>query len=152
MSDAAVRIRRATRADVDAVAPLFDAYRQFYEKAPDLAGARAFLRARLERDESAVYVAEDGRGAAVGFTQLYPSFSSGSLAAIWVLNDLFVTPSARRTGAGRALLRAATEHARATGAIRLTLMTAHSNAKAQALYESEGWVLDREFRTYTRAV
>ncbi|MEA3246183.1 MAG: GNAT family N-acetyltransferase [Gemmatimonadota bacterium] len=152
MTGHVVAVRRATPADVDSIAPLFDAYRQFYENAPDLAGARVFLRDRLERGESVVLVAEAGNGVAVGFTQLYPSFSSNSLAAIWVLNDLFVDPAARRTGAGRALLRAAADHARATGAVRLTLMTAHANATAQALYESEGWVLDREFRTYTLAV
>lgn len=152
MTSPAATIRRATIADVDAVAPLFDAYRQFYEQAPDLAGARAFLAERLRRDQSVVFLAFDASENPVGFTQLYPSFSSGSLGAIWVLNDLFVDPAARRTGAGRALLRAAVDHARASGAIRLTLMTAHTNVNAQTLYESEGWVLDREFRTYTFAV
>jgi GNAT superfamily N-acetyltransferase len=50
----------------------------------------------------------------LGFVQLFPSFSSVRAAAIFVLNDLFVLPSARRIGVGAQLLRAAAEKARST--------------------------------------
>ena len=65
-----VHIRPATPADADTIAPLLDAYRQFYEQAPDLAGARAFIAERLEREESVILLAMDGAQAAVGFCQL----------------------------------------------------------------------------------
>jgi ribosomal protein S18 acetylase RimI-like enzyme len=45
-----VTFRRATAAD--ALAPLFDGYRRFYEHASDLEGGRRFVRARLEAGES----------------------------------------------------------------------------------------------------
>jgi len=132
---------------VDLVAPLFDAYRQFYGQPPDLDGARRFLVERLERSESVIFaVVEDGR--ALGFTQLYPSFSSVSLMPIWNLNDLFVTDDARRRGVGARLLRAARDHALGTGAVRLALSTAVTNTKAQALYERDGWRRDTEFLHY----
>ena len=63
-----------------------------------------------------ILCAVDG-GKIVGFAQLYPSFSSVSLRPIRILNDLFVDPDHRRSGAGRALLDAARDHARQTGAI-----------------------------------
>ena len=86
--------------------------------------------------------------AAIGFTQLYPSFSSGALARIFVLNDLFVMPDARRRGAGFALLQAAAEFGRRIGAVRLVLATELSNTTAQRLYECAGWNRDTMFCSY----
>jgi ribosomal protein S18 acetylase RimI-like enzyme len=148
----AVHIRLATPADVDAIAPLFDAYRQFYEQAPDRAGARAFIAQRLEREESVVLLALDASGAAIGFCQLYPAFCSVEAAPIYTLYDLFVEPGARKTGAGRSLMIAAEATARADGKARMDLTTAHTNTAAQSLYESLGWVQDTVFRAYTRRI
>jgi GNAT superfamily N-acetyltransferase len=147
-------VKRAAVADLDAVAPLFDAYRQFYGQRSDLAAARAFLDARLRREESVIFLAVDGeRGnEALGFTQLYPSFSSVSVRRLWVLNDLFVRPGIRRGGVGRRLLERAREWAIETDAKGLTLATAVSNAAAKALYESCGWRRDDEFEHYVLLV
>lgn len=90
-------VRQAVLADLEALAPLFDGYRQFYGQPSDISAAHAFLRARFEHGESFVFIALDG-DTPVGFTQLYPSFSSVSLARIFVLNDLFVHECARRKG------------------------------------------------------
>lgn len=147
-----LHIRPATTTDADTIAPLFDAYRQFYEQAPDLAGARAFIAERLEREESVILMALDGTQTAVGFCQLYPTFCSVEAAPIYTLYDLFVSLAARRTGAGRALLKAARDHARAEGKVRMDLTTAHTNTTAQALYESLGWVQDTVFRAYSQRV
>jgi ribosomal protein S18 acetylase RimI-like enzyme len=106
-----VTIRRADVEDLDLVAPLFDTYRRFYGMTGDPEAARRFLRERIERNESVVFVASEN-GNAVGFTQLYPSFSSGAMARIFILNDLFVAPEARRFGVGSALLRKAAEFGR----------------------------------------
>lgn len=141
-------IERATVSDVELVAPLFDAYRQFYGRSGDLDLARRFLRERLEKHESIVLIARANDGAAAGFTQLYPSFSSVSAARTYVLNDLFVVPSMRRRGAATALLRAAADFARSYGAVRLTLSTAITNTTAQAVYEAEGWQRDTVFYVY----
>lgn len=141
-----VTIRRAVREDLEALAPLFDAYRQFYEQPPDPPAAERFLSDRLSRDDSVVLVAEVG-GSVVGFTQLYPLFSSISLGRVYVLNDLFVRPAARRNGVGADLLEAARVYAETAGAHYLELSTAVDNP-AQRLYEACGWVADREFLHY----
>jgi GNAT superfamily N-acetyltransferase len=147
-----VVVRQATIFDLEMVAPMFDAYRQFYRKQGDLELARRFLRERFEHGESIIFVAvrEDGCGA--GFTQLYPSFSSASAARILILNDLFVVPEARRKRVGALLLSAAARYGQAVGAVRLTLTTEVTNASAQALYEREGWVRQEDFYTYNLAI
>ena len=142
-----MQVKRATISDLDEAAPLFDAYRQFYGQRSDVAAARAFLDERLRRDESVIFLAvEDSE--ALGFTQLYPSFSSVSLKRLWVLNDLFVGPTVRRGGVGRRLLDRAREWAIETRAKGLVLATAVDNSKARALYESCGWKRDDEFQHY----
>jgi GNAT superfamily N-acetyltransferase len=138
------RILRAGLEHLDHLAPLFNAYREFYQQEPDLEGARQFLHDRLRQGESVIYLAMKENGEAetgIGFTQLYPSFSSVTMRPIWVLNDLFVLPSFRRGGVARRLLEAARELAATTGAARLTLATARANASAKALYESTGYRL-----------
>jgi ribosomal protein S18 acetylase RimI-like enzyme len=83
-----------------------------------------------------------------GSRQLYPSFSSASAKRIYILNDLFVDPAARRRGVGQRLLQAAADFGRSAGALRLTLSTAHSNTIAQSFYEAQGWLRDEVFRGY----
>ncbi len=147
-----VKTRLAEVRDLDAVAALFDAYRQFYEMPADLALARRYLDERFQRRESVVLVAEDAQGALVGFTQLYPAFCSVAADRTLVLYDLLVTPVVRGTGAGRALMEAAEAHARAAGAARLELQTAKTNTIGQTLYESCGWKRDDVFYTYSRSL
>jgi ribosomal protein S18 acetylase RimI-like enzyme len=145
----AITLRRATLDDVDAVVPLFDAYRRFYAQPGDLQRARDFLLERLRDGESAVLIAElDGDIA--GFTQLYPMFSSVRTARIWILNDLFVDAGARRRGVAHALLDGAAAFAREQGAAGLMLETSRDNAPARALYRAAGWSED-ETQWYSRS-
>ncbi len=134
-----INIRQAKLDDLDALIPLFDSYRQFYGQPSDLALARSFLSERLRHQQSVIFLAFDEQQRAVGFTQLYPSFSSVSAARIFILNDLFVSPDARRSGIGSGLLRAAANFGRTANALRLELSTAETNRAAQTLYEREGW-------------
>ena len=148
-------VRRAGTAerDVALIAPLFDSYRQFYEKPADAQLAAAFIRDRLRAKESVILLAEageEGARGAIGFVQLYPSFSSVAACRIWVLNDLFVVPDARGGGVGRALMEAARDHAIQTGAKRLTLETTTENRAAWSLYEDLGYVRHKDsLRFYT---
>ena len=143
-----VQVKRATAADSETIAPLFDAYRQFYQQATDLNGARAYLTERLEGGESVVFFALLDDGTPAGFTQLYPIFSSTAMQRAWLLNDLFVAPVARRAGVGRALLERAHAFAQETHAKELMLQTAVDNIPAQRLYESLGWQRDNDYYVY----
>jgi ribosomal protein S18 acetylase RimI-like enzyme len=140
---------RATLDDLDALTALFDGYRVFYKQASDPALARAFIEERLQRSESVIFIARDGGNREVlGFTQLYPMFSSVSARRIWVLNDLFVAHAARNRGVARTLMDCARDFAMEAGALRLILETAEDNHAAQALYESLGYVRESGERHY----
>ena len=141
MTGTTISIRRAGPQDLDALAVLFDAYRGFYGQPSDVARARDWLRTRMRVGESVVLVAERGDDI-VGFTQLYPMFSSVRTTRTWILNDLFVAEAARRGGVARALLDAAVEFARASGAAGISLETTRDNASARALYRAAGWSED----------
>ncbi len=144
-------VRPAGPADLNALAPLFDGYRQFYEQPSDLTLAKRFIGERLASMDTVIFIAEvDGKPA--GFTHLFPIFSSTRCRRLWLLNDLFVDPSVRASGVGKALLLAAKNHAEATDACGLELATAHTNKPAQRLYESMGWQLDTTFRHYELSV
>jgi len=143
----AVAVRRADSADSRQIAPLFDAYRRFYGRPSDPELATGFISERLEHGESVIFLAEMA-GEAVGFVQLYPSFDSVEARPVWILHDLFVSPEARGSGVGRALMNAATGLASETRACGLSLSTAADNTVAQALYESLGYVRDRRFFHY----
>jgi ribosomal protein S18 acetylase RimI-like enzyme len=148
-----LKVFRASIEDVSSLAPLFDAYRVFYGRPSDLKIAEQFLLNRLSARESVIFLCRQlSSGSLAGFTQLYPSFSSVSAGRIWILNDLFVAPEARRLRVGHMLIQAAHDHARETGALRVVLSTAHTNQAAQTLYEAIGYVRDIEFRSYSFAL
>lgn len=144
-------VRHATAEDLDALGPLFDAYRVFYGYSSDLPVARAYIAARMNGGDSTVLVAAESdelSSPVLGFTQLYPTWCSLELSRIFVVYDLIVSPAGRGRGVAVALMEAAREFGAANGAARLELATAHTNVPAQRLYEGLGWVLDTEYRHY----
>ncbi|MCX2545630.1 GNAT family N-acetyltransferase [Pseudomonas sp. COW5] len=139
---------RASVDHLDAVAELFDGYRGFYGQPSNLEQSRAFIAERMAGDESAIFLVQDQSGEALGFVQLYPTFSSIDAHRTWLLSDLFTTPAARGRGVGRLLMNTARDFAVETGAKGLVLETATDNFTAQGLYESLGWVRDTGYYTY----
>jgi GNAT superfamily N-acetyltransferase len=149
-----IEIRVADVGDVDRVVDLFEAYRDFYQQAPDRAGALAFLEQRLLEESATMLLAiekseEEMEGEQiVGFAQLYHTFSSLSLKPLWILGDLYVKPEVRRHGVGRLLLERARGLAVETHAEGLMLQTAQDNYRAQSLYEALGWEQEKVFLIY----
>ncbi|MBQ0937578.1 GNAT family N-acetyltransferase [Ideonella paludis] len=146
----ALTTRLATGADLPELAGLFDAHRQFHELPSDVPAVRAFLEARVASGEARICVAQrEGQGALLGFALICPTWCFGRMARTAMLNDLYVSPNARRCGVGRVLMLAAREEATQMGAVMMDLFTAHTNTEAQALYESLGWELDTTLRYYS---
>lgn len=144
-----MRVVEATIEDLESASELFAEYLRFYEQSHSDAAVADFLAERFERADSLILLALDDSGSAVGLTQVYPKPSSLALATDWILNDLIVLPDARRSGAGRALVSAVIDRARAAGVSEVILETARTNSRAQALYESEGFVVDEVYLTYS---
>ena len=142
-----MEVYQATIEDLDGVSNLFNAYRVYYEQPSDVESARDYIKQRLENEESVVFVVKNNQKY-VGFTQLYPTFSSISMKKAWILNDMFVDPEARKLGIGQTLLQKAKDYAEETGAKSIVLETAPDNYTAQKLYEKNGYVRDTQFYHY----
>ena len=142
-----IQVTEATIDHLDQLIPLFDGYRVFYKKPSNEAAARSFLSDRINNKESIIYMAfEDGN--AVGFTQLYPLFSSTRMNRLWLLNDLFVDANHRGKGASKMLINKAQELTKSTGAAALILETEISNIIGNKLYPTVGFELDTEHNHY----
>ncbi|MGB0367334.1 MAG: GNAT family N-acetyltransferase [Flavobacteriaceae bacterium] len=141
------QIKRAHESHLDELAQLFDAYRVFYRKESNLEGAKSFLSERMQHKESIIFVAllEEKL---VGFTQLYPLFSSTNMMPIWLLNDLFVAKEHRGKHISKGLIKAAQEHCKITKAKGISLETEKNNLPGNALYPKMGFALDQEHNFY----
>ncbi len=141
-------IIQITKDEVLQIVPLFDAYRVWYGKDSDTEGALRFLTDRMEREESVLYGARNDSGEFVGFTQLYPLFSSTRLGRVWLLNDLYVDPDYRGKGISKQLINQAKTLCRKTKAVGMMLETEKTNDIGNNLYPGTGFVLDHEFNHY----
>lgn len=137
-----MEIKRISSLESNLVIELFDNYRVFYKQPSDIELAKDFIQARLDNNESVIFVAtvnEENQIKPIGFTQLYPKFSSGKAIKMWVLNDLYVEPEYRRKSTGENLIKTALKYAKQDGARYVELSTAVDNYNAQSLYESIGF-------------
>lgn len=142
-----ITIRHAVETDLEQITDLFDLYRIFYRQTSDRAGAKLFIQERMKNKESEIIVAEE-EGKLLGFTQLYPQFSSTKMKRLWILNDLFVLEIYRGLGVGKALIKAAQQFARETGSAGLLLETEKSNAIGNRLYPACGFIEYAESNFY----
>ena len=142
-----MEISLACKEQIENLSVLFDQYRAFYNQSSNLEAAKKFLEDRFQNNDSVIFTAID-HGEIVGFTQLYPSFSSVSMKRIWILNDLFVKEGYRKRGVAKLLMSAAQKYGHKTGALRIVLATQISNIAAQTLYESCGYAKEEEFYHY----
>ena len=137
-----MKIIQANETHIDQVVNLFDAYRVWYGKPSDKDAAHDFLLERMKSKESIIYVAEDENGKLVGFTQLYPIFSSTRMKRMWLLNDLFVQPESRGKRVSKILINEAKKLAKSNNACGILLETEKSNDIGNHLYPSMDFELE----------
>ncbi|MGJ8666409.1 MAG: GNAT family N-acetyltransferase [Patiriisocius sp.] len=143
-----MKIIKATVENLDQLAPLFNEYRVFYKQASSVFATKQFLTQRFQENDSVIFLAIFDNGEGMGFTQLYPSFSSVAMQRTYILNDLFVATHFRKKGVAENLMNRAKEFAIEKNARGLTLETDTDNP-AQKLYERLGWVKDTAVFHYT---
>jgi ribosomal protein S18 acetylase RimI-like enzyme len=143
-----ITIHRATISDIDQVARLFDAYREFYGKSRDISLSKDFLCDRINSEESTILFARI-KDECVGFVQLYPLFSSVRTTRLLVLNDLFVDPLHRQKGVAKQLIESTVVEARASNCGGMILETTEDNVRAQSLYKTLGWVEESGVKHYS---
>lgn len=137
-----MEIIRAEMANLDQIIKLFDAYRVWYRKESNKEMAREFLTERIKNKESIIYACENEEGKLVGFTQLYPIFSSVRMKRMWLLNDLFVDPDFRGQGISKMLINQAKDLCNKTNACGVLLETEPSNDIGNNLYPATGFELE----------
>jgi GNAT superfamily N-acetyltransferase len=129
--------------DLDELLVLMRAYCDFYEVDPPddrlLALSRALI-ADPEREGVQLIARDDSDPArpAVGFATVFWTWSTLSASRLAIMNDLFVAPEARGSGAAEALIEACADRANHHGATSLGWQTAKDNLRAQAVYERVG--------------
>ena len=143
-----ITLTRALQEDLEDVVRLFNLYRIFYKQEGDIDAARDFISSRIETSDSVIFIARNAEKQAVGFTQLYPSFSSQTMQKLWILNDLYVEETYRGAGVASALLNIAKRHSASECAKGLLLCTQHTNSNAQALYLKHGFEPLNEFKWF----
>jgi GNAT superfamily N-acetyltransferase len=136
-----MQIVRAGLPELDQVVRLFEAYRVHFQQKADRAAATAFIQGHMENHTSVIFLALSEEGTGVGFTQLYPFFSSLRMKKLWLLNDLFVSPDYRGKGVSIRLIDQAKELAQKTGAAGLMLETEKVNDIGNQLYPRTGFHL-----------
>ncbi|WP_286926803.1 MULTISPECIES: GNAT family N-acetyltransferase [Lysinibacillus] len=138
-----MEMKKVTLATVKEVVPLFNAYREFYNQPSDLEQAEQFLKERLQKEESIIFLAYlDAQP--VGFVQLFPIFSSVAMKKAFLLNDLFVAEHARKQGVAMRLIEECYAYCKNEDARYITLETATNNKQAQKLYEKLGMKIDQD--------
>jgi len=133
-------IAPVTEADLAELLPLMRGYCVFYEVDPTDDALLAMSRALIADPEfeGIQLLARDNGGQAIGFATIFWSWSTSSAARIGTMNDLFVAPEGRGSGAADALIEACVERCRERGAVRLEWQTALDNHRAQAVYDRVG--------------
>lgn len=133
-------IRKASLGDLPQLTKIFDQYRVFYHKSSDIPAAGVFLKDRIEKKESEIFIAEKG-DQIIGFVQLFPIFSSTRMSRYWLLNDLYVNEKHRGKGYSKQLIEEAKKLCRSSNASGILLETGKGNEVGNQLYPSCGFKL-----------
>jgi GNAT superfamily N-acetyltransferase len=146
-----VQVLQAYTRHLSLIVGLFDEFRQHCDQPPNPEGARVFLAERLERRDSTIFFASEGSGSfqrALGFMQLYPSFSSVWMKRVWILSDLYVLPDFRRRGIAKALHDRARQLALETRASGLAFSGILDNDAVRQFTEALGYRCDGKAREF----
>jgi len=141
----------ATEHDLPELLGLVRAYLDFYEVDPSDEAMLALSRSLIADPqlEGVQFVARDADGAAIGFASLFWTWATTRGGRLGVMNDLYVAPQARGSGAAEALIEACRARCEQRGAVALEWQTAVDNHRAQALYDRVGGERSDRWLDYT---
>jgi GNAT superfamily N-acetyltransferase len=115
---------------------LWDGYLTFYATDLDLSTTAATF-ARLTTPGSGLHgaLARGDDGQAIGLVHWLTHLSTWTTTDYCYLEDLFVAPNVRGTGAGRALIEHVRHWAEQNGSAKVYWLTAETNSVARGLYD-----------------
>lgn len=136
MSSASVRIRPIRAGDEPVWRTLWQGYCDFYEVVlGEEVSAHTFRRLLDPSCPVEGLAAEDGQGRVVGIAHYLLQENTWTTTPVCYLEDLYVVPEARGTGAGRALLNWLVAAMHERGWSRLYWLTREGNVTARRLYD-----------------
>ena len=125
-----------TADDQDDWLPLWWGYLEFYESELTTAQTElTFARLIDPADDVHGVIARDKSGHAIGFVHWLTHPSTWSVGPYCYLEDLFVHPDARGSGAGAALIEHVRSWAEQSGCDKVYWLTQSENRRARALYD-----------------
>lgn len=136
-----ITLRRAERADADALLRLITALADFEKLPPPDAEARVRLieHGFGDRPKFEAWLADyEGAPGPVGYAFVFETYSTFLARPTLYLEDLFVLPDYRGRGVGSALLRHCVRLAHERGCGRMEWTCLDWNTSAQAVYENLG--------------
>jgi len=137
MGEQEIQVRRATAEDAPAIARLLHDFNlEFLEPTPGPQALTNHSRRLLEAGEVDVLLA-GAKPDGLALLRFRPSVWTGQPEAH--LQELYVVPSLRGRGIGRALLEASIALSRERGATNIDLNTGETDVAARGLYESAGF-------------
>lgn len=140
MGEVHVSVLAESASGLTEVAAVFDQYRKHYGLPAAPEDSRMWLAEQLARNRLVIFAAHMGDDV-VGLATVADLPASLRLRSFWQIRDLFVVPSARRKGVGRALLSAVRKAAIEAHALRLSVQTESDNKRAISLYLKSGFGL-----------
>ncbi len=142
-----MKIIKAEKKHINDVSVLFNLYRQFYKYESDLQKSNKYIKERISKKESIIFLCYYDKEA-TGFVQLYETFDSLNIGKKLVLYDLYVKKNYRKKGIAKVLMNKAKQYADKKRIKIIELSTAITNKKAQSLYESLEYKRDKEYYNY----
>lgn len=126
-------IAEGDRAEWDA---LYAGYATFYKvsQTPEMRDT-VWAWLHNEAHETKGFVAEDDTGKLIGLTHYRPFARPLSASTGGFLDDLFVTPDSRGSGAAKALIDAVASEGKKRGWTVIRWITAEDNYRARSLYD-----------------
>jgi len=128
-------IRAVESRDHEAWARLFAAYGEFYETTFSADVLESTWSRLLDPAEGVSALVAEVDGAVIGFAHYRSHPDTFTTGRDWFLDDLFVDPASRGSGAATALIERLKQFAAETGPGTLRWITAESNERAQRLYD-----------------
>lgn len=127
-----ITIRTATLNDMEALLPLFHAYRKTLEREPNEALTRKFIQDRLQYNQTLMFVAFCDQ-VLCGMLHVSPIYCLRTLKTQWLLDNLYVVPEYRQYPIQVQLVKAAQHHAKQRASDWMFSFIARDNQSLKSL-------------------
>lgn len=143
-----LRIRKASSEDANQIFAFIQALAEYEKMSHCVTGTVEDLKQTVFVENRAEVLLAEEAGEAVGFALYFPNYSTFRCQPGIYLEDIYVKPTHRGKGYGKALFKEVATVAKKRGWGRMEWSCLNWNASAIAFYKSLGAVAQEEWTTY----